>query len=380
MQKHQQKQPLQYAETGVLAFVWIIIFASPVLFQTNKSEINWSVVFNNWLSLAPFMLLMLVNHFLLVPFIFFRRNKFWYIIVGVVIGFLFVITINELEALRPKPVRPNVAGDIWKAPPPEKRNDRNFDITRRPPLRHEPKPPPNGRGKLPPYVNSILITFLILGFDTGLRVIFKWLKLEQERDMLEKEKVQTELAFLKNQISPHFFMNTLNNIHALIDINSENAKSSVIKLSKMMRYLLYDSDEGSTTLVKEIEFIKSYVDLMKLRFTDQVSVSLSFPEKIPDIKIPPMLFTSLLENAFKHGVSYQHQSFVDLSIKTHDSFLFFRIKNSKPVIDKLFTEPGGVGLENLKKRLQLLYKEKYTIDMKEEDKAFDITIKLPLNG
>jgi LytS/YehU family sensor histidine kinase len=175
-------------------------------------------------------------------------------------------------------------------------------------------------------------------------------------------------------------MNTLNNIHALIDINSEDAKESVIKLSKLMRYLLYDTEEGKTTLAKEIEFIKSYVDLMKLRFTSHVSVNLSFPGYIPNITIPPMLFTSLLENAFKHGVSYQKASFIELIMNTDETFLYFSIKNSKRIGDNGLNQPGGIGLDNLRKRLELIYKERYSFKQNEDADTFEINIKLPLNG
>ena len=146
-----------------------------------------------------------------------------------------------------------------------------------------------------------------------------------------------------------------------------------------MRYLLYDSEQGKTTLAKEIEFIKSYVDLMKLRFTGQVSVILSFPESLPNFDIPPMLFTSLVENAFKHGVSYQSKSFIEIFMNSNHEFLFFRIKNSKQNSDDGLDEKRGIGLENLRKRLDLIYGKKYSIDQNENGKVFEINIKLPLN-
>ena len=226
---------------------------------------------------------------------------------------------------------------------------------------------------------NFLSSVLVVGFNSAIKLTIKWQDEEQKNKELEKEKLQTELAFLKNQVSPHFFMNTLNNIHALIDINSEDAKNSIIKLSKLMRYLLYDSEEGKTTLAKEIEFIKSYVDLMKLRFTSKVKIQLSFPDNIPEIEIPPMLFTSLVENAFKHGVSYQSESFIEIIMNANKEFLFFRIRNSKQKGGNGIMELGGIGLENLKKRLNLIYGKKFSIVQNENDEAFEINIKLPLN-
>ena len=159
---------------------------------------------------------------------------------------------------------------------------------------------------------AFLITLLILGSDTALRIIFRWTRIEKERELLEKEKIKSELAFLRNQVSPHFFMNTMNNIHALIAIDPRKAQNSVMQLSKMMSYLLYNTNEGYTKLSQEIEFIKSYTKLMKLRYSSKVAINLNFPDEIPEVNIPPLLFTALVENAFKHGVSYISESFVDL--------------------------------------------------------------------
>ncbi len=143
-------------------------------------------------------------------------------------------------------------------------------------------------------------------------MMVRWSKLEQEKTLLEKENVQNQLAFLRNQVSPHFFMNTLNNIHALIDVDTEEAKEAIIKLSKLMRHLLYDSQAELVPLAKEMEFIQSYINLMKLRFSEKVKINLSIPDQLPDKSIPPFLFTSFVENAFKHGISYQNSSFIDI--------------------------------------------------------------------
>ena len=190
--------------------------------------------------------------------------------------------------------------------------------------------------------------------------------------------MEIQLAFLRNQISPHFFMNTLNNIHALIDINTEDAKESVIKLSKLMRYLLYDSDHGKVPLSKEVEFIRSYVELMKLRYSDKVLINLSFPEIIPSMDISPMLFTSIVENAFKYGVSYQHESFIDILMNTDVNDLHFRIRNSVHLSEGKENESGGIGLVNLQKRLDLIYGKNHSITTAQSNDIFEINIRIPL--
>lgn len=228
-------------------------------------------------------------------------------------------------------------------------------------------------------MDRMISAFLVVGFNLAVKLVVKRENDQQRMYKLEKQKLKSELAFLKNQISPHFFMNTLNNIHALIDINSENAKASLLKLSKLMRYLLYDSEEGKTTLAKEIVFIKSYVDLMKLRFTDKVKIQLTFPSEIPDITIPPLLFTSLVENSFKHGISYRSESFIELIMNVNETTLYFSIKNSKKQSESSLDDYGGIGLENLCKRLELLYTDNFVLKKKEDENTYEINIELPLN-
>lgn len=381
MQKQKGNKIILVAETSILIFIWLIIFTGPMLFQDRTDVFDWEDIYRNFHRFVPYLILLLFNHFVLVPYLFFKNRMIWYFLSSAITIILFVFILNALqENRRREQPRPPVEEYLNSKPPPRNERDRIEQERVSPEKINQPRAKrPKKPGQLPPYFNLILIPILIVGFDTGLRTIFKWTTLEKEREVLEKEKLQTELAFLKNQVSPHFFMNTLNNIHALIDIDSEDAKASIIKLSKLMRYLLYDSEKGKTTLAKEIEFIKSYVDLMKLRFTDNVKIVLSFPESIPDIRIQPMLFTSLVENAFKHGVSYQKESFIEIIMNANQEHIFFRIKNSKQETEDVLSEQGGIGLENLQKRLDILYGKKYILDIEEGENTFGINIKLPLN-
>ncbi len=367
---------IKRGESVIYILLWVIILLMPVFFSSTSSGIEWTRVFNEWIRFIPFLLVFLLHNFLLFPLLFVGNKRIWYFIaitgvIGLAAYFGDILSdyINyqpQVEPMR-NPMR-DMTPDMMPGPP------------------HGEILPPQSRVNQPqqqPFhkvlIDNILVSILVVGFNVAIKISAIWQAEEQKNKELEKEKLETELAFLKYQVSPHFFMNTLNNIHALIDINSEDAKESVIKLSKLMRYLLYDSGEGRTTLTKEIEFINSYVDLMKLRFTSQVSVNLSFPAHIPNIEIPPMLFTSLLENAFKHGISYQKKSFVELVMNADQEFLYFRIKNSKKDNDNGLNEPGGIGLENLRKRLGLIYGKRYSLVQNENEDTFEINIKLPLN-
>ena len=132
---------------------------------------------------------------------------------------------------------------------------------------------------------------------------------------LEHNNLQTELDYLKYQINPHFFMNTLNNIHALVDIDTEKAKQTIVELSRLMRYVLYESNNRLISLSKELQFLNHYIELMRIRYTDKVRIYVSFPTDTGEVQVPPLLFVSFVENAFKHGVSYQHASFVSVCLQ-----------------------------------------------------------------
>ena len=354
---------IKRGESIVYIVLWAVILLMPVFISNTDSGIIWSRVVHEWVRFLPFAIVFLVHNYLLFPQFFIQKKRLLYFVLTLILillAGLFSDFIADLFSLRPQ--------EFMRMPAP-------------------PQGPPGGMGIEPmgpqpwhkKFIDNTLVSILVVGFNAAIKLTVKWQEEEQKNKELEKEKLKTELAFLKNQVSPHFFMNTLNNIHALIDINSEDAKESIIKLSKLMRYLLYDSEQGKTTLAKEIEFIKSYVDLMKLRFTKQISIQLSFPEIIPNIEIPPMLFTSLLENAFKHGVSYQNESFIEIIMNVNQEFLIFRIKNSKQDSNNGLNEKGGIGLENLQKRLDLIYNKSYFIVQNESETAFEINIKLPLN-
>ena len=222
-----------------------------------------------------------------------------------------------------------------------------------------------------------MVSILIIGFDTGLVLSVKWAQSEQNRIRMEKESVENQLAFLRNQVSPHFFMNTLNNIHSLIDFDTTEAKDSVIRLSRLMRHLLYDSEADKIPLQKELEFVQNYVDLMKLRFSNKVNIQLEIPGHIPDKTIPPLLFTSFLENAFKHGIHIQGASFVSIAFAFVDEQLVFAMKNSNPHLQKE-EEQTGIGIENSRKRLDLLYGNQYSLEINDGKEEFLLTLTLPL--
>lgn len=353
----------------IIAF-WALLFASPLLFGRFEDSIEWDHIFNVWLNFLPLVVLFLVNRFVLLPTLFFKNKRPLYFILASLLIIFLSITVNVTKEKDKPNFPPQRAQQTRKDLPPPGHLER--DLPRPPDFKHgnrNPKP-------IPVYANFLILAVLLVGFDTGLQISMRWSNLEQEKFKLQKENVENQLAFLRNQVSPHFFMNTLNNIHALVDIDSEEAKESIVKLSNLMRHLLYDSEERETPIKKEIEFIQSYIELMRLRFTDKVSIAVEIPNKIPDKTIPPLLFTSLLENAFKHGISYKNTSFIKIQMSFTEDHLNFNIENSNH--SKATEDSSGIGVENTKKRLNLLYKNLYDLTISDTKEKFAVNLNIPL--
>ena len=366
--KHRFKN-IKTVENIIYIIVWLVVFLMPLFFSQSVGGMNWKRVMHEWFRIIPFLLIFILHNYLIFPGFFISKKYLFYF--GSVL--LLILGISTLTIIIGREVGPS-RGIIPRT-------------AEMPPPLHSPIPveemPALQTMRLRIWLmllfEDFITSVLVVGFNSAIKLTIKWQHEEQKNKELEKEKLQTELAFLRNQVSPHFLMNTLNNIHALIDVNAENAKESIIKLSKLMRYLLYDSEQGNTTLKKEIEFIRNYVDLMRLRYSSKVKIELSFQESIPDVKIPPMLFTSLVENAFKHGVSYQSESVIGIYLRIRETDLIFRIKNSAGKNNKM-ADKGGLGLKNLRKRLELIYGSRFELESSEDEFVFEVNVKIPLNG
>ena len=171
-------------------------------------------------------------------------------------------------------------------------------------------------------------------------------------------------------------MNTLNNIHALVDIDPQKAQETIVELSHMMRFVLYEGDKKGVPLSKEMDFIRTYIKLMQLRYTDKVIITLDLPAEVPDRTLPPLLLISFVENAFKHGVSYLHESFIEIKATIEDNHLHFVCRNSKA--EKSNEEKGGVGLSNVRKRLNLLYDRSYSLRICDDANVYIVELIIPI--
>lgn len=224
------------------------------------------------------------------------------------------------------------------------------------------------------HIFTDIFTFILI---TGIAVAFKstisWFENEEKRQEEEKQKVEAELKNLKSQINPHFLFNTLNNIYALIAISQDKAQEAVMSLSQMLRYVLYDDDKMFVPIQKEVDFINNYISLMKLRLTKQVEVNVvTNVDKNPEMPIAPLLFISFIENAFKHGVTNNQPSHIHFSIETIDAnTVRCELRNSYfPKSEEHDKSGSGIGIENTKRRLQLIYPNAHTLDYGVKDNEY----------
>jgi len=228
--------------------------------------------------------------------------------------------------------------------------------------------------------------FVIVGLYSVsiLAILIKLLKYWYEQQnaaiQLLKEKTDAELAMLKGQINPHFLFNTLNNIYSLALKKSDLTADAIVKLSEMLDYLLYECKAERVAIKKEIKLIQNYIYLQKIRYSDRLDIQ--FHADINDQQIPPMILLPFIENSFKHGVGKQSKKvWIHIRLDIIEDFIHFQIQNSK-VIHKNTensSTSGGIGLENVKKRLQLLFRNNYSLDIEDLSDTFSIELQIPKN-
>ena len=353
--------------------VWIVLFMLPTYLFYADSGNDKSFLYRTYFQIFLYAVIFYANYLWLTPRLFFRKKKVLYFVtaLALVAATTFV---NELAFPRSN-----------KGPMPDRMENQMQPGVQPPPgIPFAPQNFPSGERKRPaknwPVYNFLLTTLFLSGFGMGLSFSDKLRHHEKERKEAEKEMLNTELAFLKNQINPHFFFNTLNNIYSLVQTDVADGQKAILQLSKLMRYLLYETEKGNKLLSEEIEFMRTYIELMKLRISEKVAFKLSFPEDYTDISIPPLLFLPFIENAFKHGISYRSPSFINVMLNVLPGTIIFTCSNSIVTHGKnLLRQDSGIGLENVKKRLALLFPGNYDLKVTETETAFQVLLKINIS-
>ena len=368
-------------ENLIYLIVWSLLFAAPVLslyvWKVHDANLpfDWAEVFFVWRRYAVYLLLFLVHNLFLAPLLMHRHKRVAYFSVVVVIIALF--TLYQCSQ------RPDMKKPIGHRPPP----DVEMTYNRHPSFgkpRHQMRPHKEPHPFIGEHdIMAVVLLILMFGANVGIKGYFRGREDRRRLAELEHENLEQQLEYLRYQINPHFFMNTLNNIHALVDIDPEKAKDTIVELSKMMRYVLYEGDKQYVPLSNEFEFIRHYVTLMQLRYTAKVRITLELPGEVSNRKIPPLILITFIENAFKHGVSYQHESFVEVKVTMEGNKLCFSCRNSKAPTARSSAaggQQGGVGLANVRKRLNLLYDHDYSLRIDDAPDVYGVDLVISLNS
>jgi len=228
---------------------------------------------------------------------------------------------------------------------------------------------------------TLMFSLLVLGISTTVAAVRQWQLEARLKDELQKQQIASELSFLKAQINPHFFFNTLNNIYALSFSDVDRSREALHKLSRMMRYLLYETAQNETSLLQELKFLKDHIELMKLRLQANNHVIYTEPVLSHDYKIAPMLLLPFVENAFKHGISATKTSEIRIEVSVKDQTLHFTVSNTLQEKKSTSLEGSGIGLQNTKRRLNLLYPERHhlTINKVANDTLYQVNLTLKLS-
>ncbi len=348
------KRTVEYV---IYLLFWSILLLSPVLGSIIK-DVSFFPTFKEMLSfwefLLPAMILFVLNNNILMPFLLYKKRGRLFVLYLLCIIVACTIIYMSFPLERPPGI------DNVKVP--LKREVWGFFVN--------------------PRNVQILIAAFVLVFNICVRLFFFTIRRDEHVKELEKEQLRSNLEYLRYQINPHFFMNTLNNIHALIDIDKEKAQVAIQEFSRMMRYVLYDTSVASVPLEKEISFMNGYIDLMRLRYTGKIEIRTSFEKDTHGIFVPPMLFMQFVENAFKHGVTYKKKTVIDVALRVDDKAgtLLFTCRNTVPSgpAAPIAAEQGGIGVGNARKRLQLLYGDKAALHISNDGEWYNVGLKIPV--
>ena len=374
--------------------LWLCVFALPLFLLSENFKCD--VVLRFWIALGGICVFFIIHNYFVAPLLVYKKRPKAYIVLA--LALLLTTEILHSRFLgpiifdHPRHIAPHDSTlppkSIAPWPPIAETSPRHF--AERGSRQNKPTPP-RGEGHRGPrhgkpdtgpmlFGPREIFTFIYMILMMGLNLAVKlYTKGQRERGRmaeLEKEMLEQQLTYLRFQINPHFFMNTLNNIFALVDIDPEGAKTSLLQLSKMMRYALYESTGRTVPLRLELESVHHYLDLMRLRYTDNVRIDIELPDPLPEVAIPPLILVTFLENAFKHGISFSKPSFVRFKLETDERNLVFRFTNSMGAATQ--EEKGGIGLDNVRKRLDLIYGKGYSLVTESNEDVYRLTLTLPI--
>jgi sensor histidine kinase YesM len=332
---------------------WLVFFSLPLIFRPRHEmgpDILPHDMFIPYFKLAFFNLFLVFmfysNAYFFVPRLVFRKKYFQYIII--ILAFFTIFMVVPDLIFRP----PFDSGPRRMHPPDEFINFRQL--------------------------NSVFLFMVIILISAGMRVVQEWKQAEKRNKQIEAERLETQLSFLRSQINPHFLFNTLNSIYSLALIKSDMTAEAVMKLSEMMRYVIHDVHKDKVDLQMEIRYIQHFVELHKIRLSNNVNVALNIRGDFSAYKIPPLILLPFIENAFKYGISSHEKASIIIGISVDHDILTFRISN-QVFPGREDEESRGIGIHNTEERLNLMYPGKFKLVLTNNEKVFIIHLTIQLS-
>ena len=339
--------------------LWLLIWATAWIF--NGSDIQFAV--ENGMALVFQILVIATLIYFTVPQLLLKKKYVLFTLVSIATIIVVAILLTNIV---PDPIlRPESTLGPRPGPGPGFEKGFRLEAIRRPPSRF--------------FINLLLITIAYV--IATLVETFLFAKRKEEEIIINKnEALQTELKLLKSQINPHFLFNALNNIYALSAIDSGRTQKSISYLSDMLRYVLYECEQEIVPLYKEIDYIENYIKLFSLKSSKNYPITTSFSIKNQNIQIVPMILIPFLENALKHSnIEKITDTFINLKINATENNIDFELENSKPEFKIVKDDVGGIGIENVKKRLAILYPGRHELVINETAQTFKVNLKLQLH-
>ena len=379
-------------EHTIYSAIWAMLYASPVINIYTRMAGNpritfsWTEILHAWEYTSTWLVMFAIHNFLLLPILLKKRKTGTYLCLSflILLTGMFITYLNrpmhknryktrmeaewEADSLAYERVAAVRLGDGRYCSPQNPMRRKPLDFQPIDPL------PMLGPGELVAFFGGLLL----MGMNLGVKLYFMSQRDRERQKIIDQRNLEQQMEYLKYQVNPHFFMNTLNNIHALVDIDPERAKTTIVELSKMMRHILYEGSKKLIPLTREMEFLNLYVRLMRLRYTRKVHINVDVPPQLPELKLPPLMLIIFVENAFKHGISYREESFIDIKLRVENKRLLFSCCNSKPTQVQRTNEKGGMGLQNVRQRLELLYDDDYTLDISDGEKTYEVKLDIPM--
>ena len=331
--------------------VWtVVLFALPLATFLSTQDVtatrtSFYVVWG--LFQAP-VVVYFINFYLLGPYLFFKRRHRWFVLINLVLilglNYQFFLVYLNRDSI---PNMPAMDTNMWV-------------------------------GFFGGFLMFLVLNCMIAAIAIGIRHFIHTRQIRQQLIEEKAKNTEAELAWLKNQINPHFLFNTLNNISSLTQIDPDAAQDAIAQLSDLLRYAMYETRKDVVPLQGEMEFMRNYVELMKLRCSEKTEVNSTFNVQRSTLEIAPLLFISLIENAFKHGVSSNRDSRIDIGLTADEQQLIFTCDNTNYPKTDSDRSGSGIGLENTRRRLDLIYKDRYTWEQTLEDNIYKVKITIKL--